>query len=164
MIVFYPKYWKTIFSGIISVKNTDNKSSIFGKIKGLAPFENVNFWLNFKLQFSALKIILFYTKYPKTTFFDIISVSNTDKNKFHFRTKSMDKPFWKMSILWPYLNLQFFGLKVLVFYPKYRKTIFSNFRKKHIQCQVRFFWQNPLTNPFGKCPFLALLKTSYFSS
>ena len=43
MIVFYPQYRKTIFSEIISVKNTDNKSSIFGKIKGLAPFENVNF-------------------------------------------------------------------------------------------------------------------------
>ena len=48
------------------------------------------FWPLLKLQFVGLKMIVFYLKYPKKIFWDIISVKNRDKRKFDFWTKFMD--------------------------------------------------------------------------
>ena len=60
------------------------------KIHVLTPLKNVHFWLSLKLQFFGLKMIVFYLKYPKTIFSDIISLKNSDKKRFDFWTKSMD--------------------------------------------------------------------------
>ena len=62
---------------MISVKTQIRKSSIFGE----------NPWTN---QFFSLKMIVFYLKYRKTIFSDIISDKNSDKREFDFSTKSMD--------------------------------------------------------------------------
>ena len=71
-------------------KNTDEtkKKTIFG----LTLLENVDFLSLLKLQFSGLKIILFYVEYQKTIFSDLISPKNTNKKKFDFWTKTMDYP------------------------------------------------------------------------
>ena len=49
-----------------------------------------------KLQFSGLKIILFYVEYQKTIFSDFSK--NTYKKKFDFWTKTMDYPPKKIFI------------------------------------------------------------------
>ena len=49
------------------------------------------FWPLLKLQFFGLKMIVFYLKYPKKIFSDIISVKNRDKRKFDFGAKFMEK-------------------------------------------------------------------------
>ena len=55
-------------------------------------YKKRSFLLRFllRLQFFSLKMIVFYLKYPKTIFSDIISVKNSNKRKFDFWTKSMD--------------------------------------------------------------------------
>ena len=80
------------------------------------------FWPLLKLQFFGLKMIVFYLQYAEMIFSDIIAVKNSDKIKFDFWTKFL----WKMSIFWRLLKLQFFGLKMIVFYLKYPKRIFSD--------------------------------------
>ena len=62
------------------------------KIHGLTPLEMSFFFALLKLQFFGLKMTVFYSKYRTTIFSDIISVKNSDKRKFDFWTKSMDKP------------------------------------------------------------------------
>ena len=84
----------------------------------------------------------------------------------------MDLPLWKMSVFRPYLKLQFFGLKIIVFYPKYHQQIFYwlNFRKKTLAISGSIFEQNRWTNPFEKYPFIGpfqkfnffLLKSFFF--
>ena len=107
MIVFYLKYPKTIFSGIISVKNSDKRNLDFWtKFMALTSLKKMSsFWPLLKLKFSNLKMIVFFHKYRKTIFSDIISVKNSHKKNFDFWTKSMDLPLWKMSIFWPFLKL-----------------------------------------------------------
>ena len=62
------------------------------------PLENLAA-LNFlKLYFSGLKIILFYQKYQKNIFSDLIIPKNPNEKKFHFWTIPEDYPLRKMSI------------------------------------------------------------------
>ena len=94
---------KAIFSDIICAKKHrwDKKKTIFG----LTLLENVDFLSLLKLQFSSLKIILFYVEYQKTIFSDLISPKNTNKKKFDFWTKTMDYPPRKMSLFFDLLKL-----------------------------------------------------------
>ena len=68
-----------------------------------------------------------------------------------------------MSIFWPLLKLQFFCLKISVFLPKYRKTIFSDIisLKNSNKRKFDFCTIYGLT-PFKNVHFLALFKTSIF--
>ena len=71
----------------------------------------------------------------------------------------------KMSFLWPFLKLQFFPLKIILFFPKHQKRCFliEFLWKKQIR-KNSIFGQNPWTNPFKKVHFLVLVKTSIFWS
>ena len=68
-----------------------------------------------------------------------------------------------MSIFWPLLKLQFFCLKKSVFFPKYRKTIFSDIisLKNSNKRKFDFCTIYGLT-PFKNAHFLPLFKTSIF--
>ena len=56
------------------------------------------FWHLLKRLFCGLKIILFYLKYQKTIFSDMIIPKNPNEKKFDFWTKTMDYLLRKMSI------------------------------------------------------------------
>ena len=58
-------------------------------------------------------------------FSDIISVKNSDKRNSFFGQFSWTNPFGHVHFL-ALLKLEFFGLKMIVFFHKYRKTIFSD--------------------------------------
>ena len=66
-----------------------------------------------------------------------------------------------MSTFWPLLKLQFIDLKMIVFYLKYRKTIFPDkFSEKNSNKRNLDFWTKSMEN----VNFLALFKTSSFST
>ena len=78
----------------------------------------------------------------------------------------MGKPVQKISTFWPLLKLQFFGLKMIVFYLKYPEMIFSDIIAVKNTDKKRFdFWRKrhgliPIKNVL----FLTLFKTSSFST
>ena len=58
-----------------------------------------------------------------------------------------------MSTFWPLLKLQFFGLKMIVFYLKYAEMIFSDIIAVKNSDKIKFdFWTKSMES-FGKCPF-----------
>ena len=96
---------------------------------------------------------------PKTIFSEIISLKN------NYQDKIRELPPFESAIFWPFLKLKFFGLKMIVFYPKYRTTIFSNIISVITAIKdSSIFGQNLCINTFGNVPFLVITKTSIFSS
>ena len=128
-------------------KTPIRKSSIFGQNPRTNPFWKMStFWPLLKLQFFGIKMIVFYLKYPKTIFSDIISVKNRDKRKFDFWTKFMnEKCLWKMSIFRPFLKLEFFPIKIILFFSQYQKRCFL----------IEFLWKTPIRKGliFGQNPW-----------
>ena len=85
---------------------------------------------------------------PKTIFSEIISLKN------NYQDKIRELPPFESAIFWPFLKLKFFGLKMIVFYPKYRTTIFSNIISVITAIKDgSIFGQNLCINTFWKCPF-----------
>ena len=122
---FLLKISKNYLSDIVSVINSDKRKFNFWtksmdnplwKCQFIGPFQNFSFFL---LKSS------FFSTISQTIFFDIMSVKNADKKKFHFSQNPWTNPFIKCPFFRPFLKLQFFGLKMVVFYPEYQKTIFS---------------------------------------
>ena len=94
----------------------------------------------------------------------MISVKKADKKKFDLCTKSMDWPLKKISTVWPLLKLQVFGLKMIVFYLKYPKTIFSDIisvKKKGWE-KVRILDKIPGLTTLKNVHFFALVKKFNF--
>ena len=71
-----------------------------------------------------------------------------------FGQNSWSNPFGNDNFL-PFLKVQFFGLKMTVFYSKYRTTIFSDIIsvKKTAIRESLIFGQNPWTNPLKNVHF-----------
>ena len=68
-----------------------------------------------------------------------------------------------MSIFSTFLEVQFTGLKSILFYPENQKSFLSGFfgsKKKHMK-KRSIFWQKPWTNRFGKGRFLSTLWELY---
>ena len=150
---------------MIFVKNAEKKKFDFWTKSMDQPLTKMSiFWPLLKVQFFYLKMIVCYLKYPKTIFSDIISVKNSDKRKLDFWTKSMDLPFWKMSIFWLFLTFQFCPLKIILFFPQYQKPSFLIwFLLKTPIRKSSIFGQNPWTNPFAKMSiFWPFLKLKFF--
>ena len=132
----------------------------------LTLLENVDFLSLLKLQYSGLKIILFYPEYQKTIFSDLISPKNTNKKKFDFWTKTMDYPPRKMFLFFDFLKLQFSGLKFILFYLEYqRNDLFEHNSSKTLMRKSLNFGQKPWTNPQGKLKLRFFLsKMNFFAS
>ena len=71
---------------------------MFGQNHRLTPQKNVVFWHFIELQFSGLKIILFYPKDQKMIFTDLFYPKKINKKKYDFWTKTVDSPLWKISL------------------------------------------------------------------
>ena len=120
-------------------------------------------WSFLRLQFFPLKIILFFHKYRETIFCDIISVKKPAIIEIRVLDKVMDKPLWKMSFLWPFLKLEFFPLKIILFFPQYQKRCFliEFLWKKQIR-KIRFLDKIHGLTPLENVHFLPFFKTSIF--
>ena len=83
------------------------RSSIFGQKPWTNPLEKYPFWHFLELQFSGLKITLFYPKYQKIIFTDLISPKKKIRKSLILRqkpwiiffAKCRCFPFFKSSIL-----------------------------------------------------------------
>ena len=70
-----------------------------------------------------------------------------------------------MSIFLTMLELHLSGLKSILFYPEDQKMFHSGFLCSKEQIRKRsIFWEIPWTNPFAKCRFFRLFRTSLFRS
>ena len=71
-----------------------------------------------------------------------------------------------MSIFWPFLKLQFFPLRIILFFPQFRNTIFSDMISVKIADKKKFdfFYKIHGLTPLKNVHFLALVKTSILGS
>ena len=70
-----------------------------------------------------------------------------------------------MSIFSTMLELHFSGLKSILFYPEDQKMFLSGFLCSKEKIRKRsIFWEIPWTNPFAKCRFFRLFRTSLLRS
>ena len=71
-----------------------------------------------------------------------------------------------MSFFWPFLKLHIFPLNIILFFPQYKKTIFSHTIsvKKGREEKFRFLDQIHGLTPLKSVHFFALFKTSIFWS
>ena len=98
-------------------------------------------------------------------FSDLICPKNTNEKNFDSWAKTEDYPLRKMSIFLDLSKLWFSGLKLILFYLGYQRTIFSNIiSSKTLMRKSLNFGQKPCTNLLGKGRFLALLRTLPFWS
>ena len=88
-------------------KNPDEKSSIFGQNPWTNPSEKCCFWHFIELQFSGVKIILFYPKDQKMIFTNLFYQKKIDKKKFDFWTKTVDYPLLQISMFCTFKDLIF---------------------------------------------------------
>ena len=84
----------------------------------------------------------------------MIVQKNPNEKKFDFWTKSMDYALRKMSIFGQLLKRYFCGLKIILFYLKYQKTIFSDLIIPKNPNEKKFdFRTKTMIIPLGKCLF-----------
>ena len=70
-----------------------------------------------------------------------------------------------MAIFLTMLELHLSGLKSILFYPEDQKMFLCGFFCSKEQMRKRsIFWEIPWTNPFAKCRFFRLFRTSLFRS
>ena len=87
IVLFYPEYQKTIFSDLISPKNTNRKYFDFWPKKWIISLEKTIFADLLKLQFSGLKFNFFYPEYPETIFSNITSSKTLMRKSLNFGQK-----------------------------------------------------------------------------
>ena len=79
-----------------------------------------------KLQFSGLKFILFYPEYQETIFWNIITSKTLIRKSLNFGQKPWTNLLGKDRFFWPSSERYLSALKIILFYPKYQKYIFSD--------------------------------------
>ena len=125
----------------------------FDKKHGLTPLENVIFLDLFKTTLFLLKNHSFLSRISKKNLFWL----NFSKKYPWENIQFLDKKYNLFGKFWTFLKIHFSGLKSILFYPEYRKTILSclicliNTYEKTFR-----FSQKPWTNPFGKFRFFWL--------
>ena len=107
-------------------KNPNEKSSIFGQKSWTNPLDKCRFWHFLELQFSGLKIILFYPKYQKMIFTILFSPKKVNEKKVWCLDKNHGlSPLENVDGL-HFWKLYFSGLKSILFSPEYQKAIVSD--------------------------------------
>ena len=132
------------------------------------------FWPLLKLQFFVVTMFVFYPKKTKNHFSWHDLCTKHPYEKFRFLDKIHGKILWKNPLEKSFGNCPFFGsffkllffsLKIVLFFHKYRKKIFCDIISvKNTHDRNHDFWTKSWTNPFKKCPFLTLFKTSISST
>ena len=114
-------YWHNFFE-----KQRTEKVRFLDKIHGLTRFKNLHLLALFKTSIFWSKNDCFLSKISKNdvSWHNFCEKQRSEKVRFLNKIHGLT-PF-KNIHFWPLLKLQFFGLKIIHFYPKYGKTIFSD--------------------------------------
>ena len=123
---------------MISVKNADKKKFHFST----KSIQKMSIFLSFlKLRFSSTSNHSFLSTISKTIFSYMVYVKKTKKKRVRFLDIIHGLTPFKKSIFWPLLKLQFFGLKMIVFYLKNPKKIYSDIISVKNRAKRKFdFW------------------------
>ena len=100
------------------------KLQLFDQNHGLSPLQKGQFCLLFKSMFILYRKACFLTRTSPNTFSGCILHKTKRSQNFQFLTKTMDKPFEKMPILWVFETVFFFFRKACLLY-KTMKMVFS---------------------------------------
>ena len=128
------------------------------------------FWPFLKLYFFfSLTIILFFPQYQKRRFLIEFLWKTPIRQTSIFAHNPWTNPFKKCPFFNSCENLNFFGLKMIVCYLKYPKTIFSHIISVKNSDKRRFnFWTKSMDLPLWKmstfCPFFKTSIVFYLKS
>ena len=129
------------------------------KNHGLSPSENVNVLHFLKVQFSGLKNHSFLSIRSKIIFTNFVSPKKKKGEKVWFLDKNHGlSPLENLAVL-HFLKLYIAGLKIVLFYPEYQKTIFSDLIcPKNTNRKYFDFWPKKWIISLEKTIFVDLLK------
>ena len=127
--MFYPEYQNTIFSEIVSAKNTPEKKLDFWTNTVDYPLKKWRFFGSLKTSFFWFKTILFYPEYQKTDLFCLFLQKHTNEKRCTLWNKENNNhgltPLNKADFC-HLLKRQFSGLKTMRFYPECQNATFSD--------------------------------------
>ena len=124
-----------MFSDRTSVKNADKKKFDFStKRHGLTPLKNDHFLALVKTSIFWSYNLCFLSRISNHDFFSHNFCKKHPYEKVRFFYKIHGVTLCKMSIFWPFLKLQFFMLKIILFFPQYQKRCFL----------IEFLWKTPI--------------------
>ena len=104
------------------------KGRFFDKNHRLTTLQNADFFrLCENFTFEVQKNFIFYPEYQKMFLSSHFAHKKSDKNKVDFETKTMDKRTCKISIFLTLLELNFSGVKSILYFPEYKKLFLSGF-------------------------------------
>ena len=138
------------------------KSSIFWQQPWTNLFEKFDFLDLFETSLFWSKIFSFLSRILKKNLFCIGLPKKPAWLKAQFFDKNHGLTSLKNLIFCTFLKLHFSGLKFILFYPEYLKTIFSGLVCLKIPHGKKFiFLTKPWTNPFKKSDFRTFLKLHF---
>ena len=103
------------------------------------------------------------SRISKYASFLLFLLKKTYKKKVEFLPKTMYQPLCKMSVFLTLLELNFSGVKSILYFPENKKLVLPGFfcwKKKMRKRSI--FWQKPWTNPFANCRFFSTLWELHF--
>ena len=116
-----------------------------------------------EFHFSGQKSNLYYPEYQNMFLYCFVCSKQTYKKKIEFLPKTMYDPLCKMSVFLTLLELNFSGVKRILYFQEHKKTVsFWLFLLKKKMRKRFFFRQKPWTNPFAKCRFFSTLWELHF--
>ena len=150
-------------SGFVCSKKTYR---FFDKSHGLIFLEKMSIFSNLlEVQFCGLKSIFFIQDIKKCFFLAFFAQKKHMRKRSIFWQKTWTNPFAKCRFFFTLLELNFSGLKSILFYPEYQKMFLSGvFAKKNIWENSRFFEKNNWLTLLQNVDFFYLVRTSLLRS
>ena len=117
-----------------------------------------------EFHFSGLKRILYYPEYQNMFLSCFVCSKQTYKKKVEFLTKTMYDPLCKMCVFLTLLELNFTGVKRILYFQEYKKLFLSGFfcSKKKIWEKGFFFDKNHGLTPLKNVDFFRLCENFTF--
>ena len=117
-----------LLSGFFCLKKTYKKKvDFFDKNHGLTPLQKANFFDFGRVSLLRSKSIFYYPEYQNIFLSCFVCSKKTYKKKVEFLPKTMYKPLCKMSVFLTLLELNFSGVKRILYFPEYKKLVLPGF-------------------------------------
>ena len=145
-------------------KKLIRKRSNFDKNHGLTPLQNAAFFYFARASLFRSKKHSLLSRISKYASFLLFLLKKTYKKKVEFLPKTMYQPLCKMSVFLTLLELNFSGVKSIVYFPENKKTGSSwlFWLKKKIWGKGWFFDKNHGLTPLQNVYFFRLCENFTF--